>query len=111
MSSQLFETLNKVASGEYTDKVVHASDLEVGKRYKIINMYKSKTKFGLMVVAYLENMGKIFLPKRLANIINEETITVLMEGEGSNLIYKGTKSLDETLEHDSYIFMFEKIVS
>ncbi|EFA09490.1 hypothetical protein TcasGA2_TC010984 [Tribolium castaneum] len=109
MADQLLN-LNKIAACEYTDTYVSANDLEVNKKYKIINLTKANTQHGVMMVAYLDNVGKVFLPKRLTAVMNDTIITTLMEGLGSYLIYMGRKQANGNQEHDAHIFNFERII-
>ncbi|XP_044255273.1 uncharacterized protein LOC123008972 [Tribolium madens] len=104
------DTLNKIAACEYPPEYqfIHPTDLEVGKPYKIINISQSHTKNGLLSVAHLEGMGKLFLPQRLTPILTQDIISSLLDGEGTTLIYKGLKNLSPN-DFTAHIYDFKRI--
>lgn len=83
------------------------SELIVDKKLKIVDITKISSSFGESVIVELEE-NIIFLPKRMHNLMTEEAIKELLEGNGSYIIYKGEKDIPGKLLK-ALLYEFEKI--
>lgn len=74
---------------------VKVYDLEVDTKYKIIDMYKTLTSYGVQVIVVLENC-KTSLPERYSRIISNEDIMVLQKTIHDKEVYLVNKGLAGT---------------
>jgi hypothetical protein len=54
----VFENLNKIAVAEYSHDFIYGEDLEIDRKYQIINIMLVSTKFGPAPMVYLDGAGE-----------------------------------------------------
>lgn len=92
--------LSKLGAGGNFAKTQSVKDLHVGQEYPLLSMRKVNTRFGLGVVAVLDECS-VFLPKRFASLGNDE-IEKINTGPQIVLVYRGIK------ENGMYILEFKE---
>jgi hypothetical protein len=81
-------------------------DLELMKKYKVLNFEKTLTKFGQTIICFFTNdqgeRAKVFLPKRFAVTMTQEKIDSFNSTEEDlYMVYKG-------MEKRAHDVVFEK---
>jgi hypothetical protein len=64
--------LNEVGRLETFLPTKKLSELEVSKNYQITSIRKVQTKYGPRITVDLENINTVFLPARMAKMLNDD---------------------------------------
>lgn len=94
-NAEIIEAFNKLKEKAY----ILVKELEESKPYKIVRMFRHKTKFGNIVIAELED-AMLYLPKRY-NSLEDKVI----EGAGNEKFI-----LTKKLENHAYILELRELL-
>uniref|UniRef100_A0A1B6KJU8 Uncharacterized protein n=1 Tax=Graphocephala atropunctata TaxID=36148 RepID=A0A1B6KJU8_9HEMI len=70
------------------------TELEENKKYRILNLERIKAKFGLTIIAELEEF-KVNLPNRFVAVLDDKKIKEMNKKDNLHLIKIGTKEVKD----------------